>query len=467
MMKDAYLAIDIGASSGRHIVGFLEDGKIRMQEVYRFKNGAVEQDGHLLWPVDQLFAEVKNGLKACVQQGFMPVSVGIDTWGVDYVLVDKEGKRTGNAVCYRDSRTQGIDKKLYEKIAEADLYRRSGIQKQLFNTIYQLYYQKLYEEDQLDAAEHFLMMPEYLTFLLTGKICNEYTNATTAQLINVRTNDWDYELIDLLGLPRRLFGPLSMPGTKVGALTPEVAAEVGFNTTVIVPATHDTGSAVMAVPATGDDHIYLSSGTWSLIGVERKQADCSQKAQAYNFTNEGGYEHRFRFLKNIMGLWMMQNLRRELDLEGKFDQIYALAEQGSGFAGLVDVNDQSFLAPASMKDAVLQYFTSRGLKAPQNTAELIYCVYHSLAHSYALAINEIEELTKRTFSSLNIIGGGCQDKLLNRITAQLTGKKVYSGPIEATAVGNIICQMLSAGIFPDLSSAREAVARSFEVRAVA
>ena len=295
-----YLAVDIGASSGRHILAHLEDGKIVLEEMYRFTNGNVTRDGHLCWELDRLFEEIVNGIAACAKAGKAPASMGIDTWGVDFVLLDKNNQILGDTIAYRDSRTDDMDKLLETMISPEELYERTGIQKQLYNSIYQLLAIKSEHPEYIKNAEHYLMVPEYFNYLLTGVMMNEYTNATTGQLVNAVTKDWDYELLDRIGIPSKIFGKLHMPKTSVGMLKPEIAKKCGCQTEVILPATHDTGSAVLAVPANDDDFIYLSSGTWSLMGIERKYAECSLKSMKYNFTNEGGYDYRFRYLKNIM-----------------------------------------------------------------------------------------------------------------------------------------------------------------------
>ena len=375
MPQSYYLAIDIGASSGRHILGWIENGKIRIEEIHRFQNGIVGRNGHLCWDVDHLFHEVVEGLKRC---------------------------RTLN----------------------------------------------------------------HLNYLLTGVMKNEYTNATTTQLVSAETQDWDDELMDMLGIPKEMFGAIAMPKTPVGALTEKIAAEVGFQTEVVLPATHDTGSAVMAVPSTSDDSIYLSSGTWSLMGIERLIPDCSEVSQRHNFTNEGGYHYRYRYLKNIMGMWMMQNLRKEFRHDYTFEELYQLAHIGRYFTSTVDVNDAVFLAPQSMRAALQEYCERTGQEAPETECELLYCVYNSLAQCYAETVAEIEEVTGRTFDRIHVVGGGCQDQFLNRLLLQQTGKEVCAGPVEATAIGNLMAQMLKDKVFEDLSEARQMVAKSFDVNEV-
>lgn len=300
-MERYYLAVDIGASSGRHILAHMEDGKMVLEEVYRFPNGMDNRNGTLCWDVERLFAEIRNGLKKCGELGKIPSTMGIDTWAVDYVLLDKDDRILGETVGYRDSRTEGMDEEVYKIISPEDLYARTGIQKQIFNTVYQLMAVKKSHPEYLEQAETFLMIPDYFNFLLTGVKKNEYTNATTGQLVDPVTNDWDYELIDKLGYNRNIFLPVSMPGTVVGEFTEEICKEVGFNCTVVLPAAHDTGSAVLAVPTNDDDALYISSGTWSLMGIERKDADCSMEAMRANFTNEGGYDHRQEIRHHLCG----------------------------------------------------------------------------------------------------------------------------------------------------------------------
>lgn len=461
-----YLAIDIGASSGRHILGWIENGKIRIEEIYRFENRLEEKDGHLCWNLDRLFQEVVQGLQYCKQLNRIPMSIGIDTWGVDFVLLDQAGKVLGNAIAYRDGRTQGMDTEVYKVIKEEELYRRNGIQKQLFNSVYQLVALQKQQSDFLNKAQNFMMIPEYLNFLLTGEKKNEYTNATTTQLVNAQTQDWDNELIEQLGLPRRIFGKLHMPKSSVGYLLPEIQKAVGFNAEVVLPATHDTGSAVLAVPANDDHSIYLSSGTWSLMGVERFIPDCTEKSRQHNFTNEGGYHYRYRYLKNIMGLWIMQSIRKEFKHAYSFAELFTLAGIGSYFPSIVDVNDSSFLAPKSMIRAVQDYCEKTGQEKPETECELLYCVYNSLAKCYADTVAEIEEVTGKIYPRIHVVGGGCQDSFLNKLTAEYTGKDVYAGPIEATALGNLMAQMLKSDEFSDLVEARETIAKSFNVRKV-
>ena len=461
-MDRYYLAVDIGASSGRHMLAGMQDGKMQLEEVYRFPNGMDDKNGTLCWDVDRLFAEIKNGLKKCKEIGKIPVSVAIDTWGVDYVLLDKDDRILGDTVGYRDSRTEGMDEKVYEVIPQDELYARTGIQKQIFNTVYQLMAVKESHPEYLEQAESILMIPDYFHFLLTGVKKNEYTNATTGQLVSPKTNDWDYELIKMLGYNPKMFRPVSMPGTVVGEFTEEVQKEVGFNCTVVLPATHDTGSAVLAVPTNDDDAVYISSGTWSLMGIERKEADCSMESMKANFTNEGGYDHRFRYLKNIMGLWMIQSVKKEFTEDLSFAQICEMASKET-IPSIVDCNDDCFLAPKSMIKAVQDFCSRTGQQVPETVGEISSVIYNSLAKCYGDTVQEIEEITGKKYSTIYVVGGGSNAGYLNELTAKYTGKKVSAGPSEATAIGNVIVQMLHDGIFKDLPEARTCVRESFDV----
>lgn len=463
-MSQYYLAVDIGASSGRHILGSIEDGRITLEEVYRFENGLVKKDGELCWELDRLFQEILNGMKKCKELGKIPVSMGIDTWGVDYVLLDENEQVLGNTVGYRDRRTTGMDEKVYEIISPEDLYARTGIQKQIFNTIYQLMAVKENHPEYMKAAKDFIMVPDYFHYLLTGNKVNEYTNATTAQLVNPVTKDWDYELIEMLGYNKEMFRPLSMPGTVVGSLKEEIANEVGFQLQVVLPATHDTGSAVLSVPANDDDFVYISSGTWSLMGLERKEADCSMASMKANLTNEGGYDYRFRYLKNIMGLWMIQSVRHELNDAYSFAQLCEMAEKENDFPSRVDVNDDCFLSPDNMTEEIKDYCRRTGQKVPETIGQLATVIYQSLADSYGETVKEMEALSGRTYSRIHIVGGGCNADYLNRLTAKATGKSVHAGPTEATAIGNLVAQMLKDDVFASVEEARDTIYHSFNIK---
>ena len=457
-----YLAIDIGASSGRHILAHLEENRMVLEEVHRFPNGMVEKDGEHVWDVDELFRQIKLGLKKCAQLGKIPVSVGVDTWGVDFVLLDGDGARIGNAVAYRDGRTRGMDEEVYKIIPEDELYARTGIQKAIFNTIYQLMALKVKKPEHLEKAHTMLLMPDYFHYMLSDVAATEYTEATTGQLVSPETKDWDMELIERLGYPKRIFQRMVTPGTVLGELTAEVQAEVGFNCKVVEPATHDTGSAVIAVPTDSDDALYISSGTWSLMGTELMEANCSPESKANNLTNEGGYGYRFRYLKNIMGLWMIQSVKKEIGGNLGFGEICEMASKCS-IPSIVDCNDDRFLAPANMTEEVQAACRESGQQVPEGLAQVASVIYNSLARCYAETIRQIEGITGRKYDKIHIVGGGSNAEYLNRLTAAATGIPVYAGPTEATAIGNIAAQMMATGELADLKAARACVFRSFSI----
>ncbi len=480
-MSEYYLAIDIGASSGRHILGHKEGDKLVLEEIYRFENRQFEKDGHVCWDIDHLRRGILEGMKECGKAGKIPVSVGIDTWGVDYVLLDEFGKILGDAVAYRDTRTEGMDAVCDKTISPKELYARCGIQKQPFNTLYQLLALKKEHPDQLRQARSLLMIPDYFGYELTGVMKQEYTNATTTNLVLASEKKWDLELIEKLGLPTGLFGPLSMPGTVVCSLRKEIREEVGYDTTVVLAATHDTGSAFLAVPAKDDHAVFLSSGTWSLLGVENEVPVTTEESRLENFTNEGGAWYRFRYLKNIMGLWMLQSIRRELNgteyVEGResrhksdrqwsFPDLIRAAQEASGFTSRVDANSEDFLAPDSMIDAVREACGKTGQPVPETVGEIVQCVYLSLVDCYRDAIAKLSALTGKTYTSINIVGGGCQDRYLNRLTAEATGLPVYVGPVEGHAIGNLAVQMIRLGEFADLQDARNCIRHSFDIETV-
>ena len=462
-MTTYYLAVDFGASSGRHILGHLEDGKMILEEVYRFGNGMEDSDGHLIWDTKRLFSEIVNGLKKCKEIGKVPSYMGIDTWGVDYVLLDADDNVVGRTYGYRDSRTDGMDDEVYKIIPEKELYARTGIQKAILNTIYQLMAVKTREPESFEKAERLLMMPDYFNFLLTGVKRSEYTNASTTGLLNPDLKDWDRELIDRLGFPQKIFGGIVRPGSYVGTLRPEIKEEVGFDLTVILPATHDTAAAVAAIPTTKDNTIYISSGTWSLMGTEIFKSNCSEEAQKANLTNEGGAEYRFRFLKNIMGLWMIQSVKAEFEKDWSYGDLCAEAAKQS-IDSIVDCNDNRFFAPKSMIAAVKEACAESGQQVPESDAEIASVIYNSLAQCYKETIDEISEITGFTYDTINIVGGGSNAAYLNEVTARRTGRKVLAGPGEATAIGNLSLQMIYTGVFENLKDARKCVANSFDVK---
>jgi rhamnulokinase len=463
-METYYLAVDIGASSGRHILAHLDGEKIQLEEIYRFENRIKEISGHLCWDLEILFTEIVNGLAKCKTIGKIPASIGIDTWAVDYVLLDQDGNILGNTYSYRDHRTTGMDDKTAKIISPQELYHRTGIQKQIFNTIYQLMAAKEQEPELMKQAQQFLLIPDYFTYRLTGQKKTEYTNATTTQLVNPATKNWDYQLIEKLGFKKSLFCPITMAGTKVGNLKEEIAEHIGFQTNVIQTATHDTASAVLAVPARQKDFIYISSGTWSLMGTEQAYADCSEKSRKANLTNEGGYEYRYRYLKNIMGLWIIQSVRHQWNDAYTFEEICAQTESCKDFPSRIDVNNPVFLAPSDMIQAIQEECQSTGQPVPYSVGEIATVIYQSLAESYGRTIKELETLTKKHYDAIHIVGGGSNADYLNRLTAEATQKTVYSGPAEATAIGNLTVQMIQAGEFKNLEEARNVIFNSFHIK---
>lgn len=459
-----YLAIDIGASSGRHILGHLEQGRVVLEEVYRFDNTLITLDDATCWDMPALFGHVVAGIAACKKLGKVPRTIAIDTWGVDFVLLDSQGTALTPAVSYRDGRTEGMTAVAEGLVPFPLHYSKTGIQKQTFNTIYQLLAIKEKTPEILERAASLLMIPDYLNYLLTGVLHAEYTNATTTALVNAKEKTWDKALIEHFGLPSKIFLPLQLPGVGVGPLKAEIAAQTGVSATVIHAPSHDTASAFLAVPARGLPSVYISSGTWSLLGVENKEAITSPQSQVANFSNEGGYDYRFRYLKNIMGLWMIQSIRRETNKQHSFAALEALARENARFPSLVDVNRQSFLAPDSMLGAIADYCKASGQTPPGSLGESMSCVYKSLAESYRQAIETLSALTGVSYQAIHIVGGGSQDDYLNTLTAATCGLPVYAGPKEGTALGNLLCQFIADGVLETITDARAAVRNSFEVK---
>lgn len=450
-----YLAIDIGASSGRHILSHIESERLVLEEIYRFDNNLTQSKDGLVWDIDSLFAEVLCGIKKCKEMGKIPKSIAIDTWGVDYVLLDENKKEIKPCYCYRDSRTTAVVDEVESLVTSTELYAKTGIQKQNFNTIYQLYADK--KNGRLQNAKYFLMMPEYLSFKLTSVCKNEYTNATTTGLVNANAKTWDGDIISALGLPKELFAALNTPSGVVGDFSENIQNAVGFNCAVLFAPSHDTASAVCACPM-ADNDLYISSGTWSLIGTEITQPILNDSARKLNFTNEGGMDYRFRFLKNYMGMWLFQNIRRNLNKSMTYDEMMELAKK-CGEYKYFDVNDSTLVAPKNMIDAIGKLIGSDDLGLILNSA------YHSLAKSYSEAVTETEAVTGKRFDAIHIVGGGCQDKYLNALTRDYTGKSVTAGPIEATATGNIISQIMRDKKI-SLAKARDLIKNSFDIKEI-
>lgn len=454
-----YLAVDIGASGGRHILCHPEDGRIVTEEVYRFDNGAEDKDGHLCWNLRNLEEQLLEGMRACRRLGREPVSMGIDTWGVDYVLLDRAGSPMGDAYAYRDSRTEGMPERLEQKLPFERHYALTGIARQPFNTVYQLMAEP---PERLRRAARLLLMPDYLGYLLTGRMACEYTNASTTGLLGAATRDWSGEVLRAADIPAHLFAKPVMPGTVLGPLRSEIASKAGFSCRVVLPATHDTGSAFMAVPAESPRAAYLSSGTWSLFGVLSDHPLTGIDSLRAGFTNEGGYGGFIRYLKNIMGLWMLQCVRRETDKRFSYAEMARMAMDAPDIPWLVDTTDNRFLAPPSMMRQVQQAVSEQGgpeLELPQ----LLRVIHKSLAQGYRRALDQLCELTGQRYDVVHVVGGGSQNATLNQMTADACGLPVIAGPAEGTALGNLMAQMIADGVYEDLAQARRALRDSFPV----
>lgn len=426
-----YLAIDIGASSGRHIIGWKENGKICTKEVYRFSNGVKEENGHLVWDVQKLLSSVIAGIAEAFKQYPIIESLSVDTWGVDYVLLKGE-QEILPVYAYRDARTESVIDKVHKAIPFSELYKRTGCQFQPFNTVYQLYDDKL--KGRLDGVTELLMMPEYLMYKLCGVKAREFTNATTTGMINAETGEFDEKIVDILGYPRHLFPKLQRAGTVIGKLLPQIETTVGGNCKVVLCATHDTASAVEGIPM-DKNYPYISSGTWSLLGVKTEKPITTKDSEKANYSNEGGVGYN-RYQKNIMGMWLVNELRRQMCPDTPFPEIEKLAE-GSCCEVVVDANSTEFLAPKNMKDA-FDNATNFGLNA---FGDYFRCAYRSLAVSYKKAIEELETNAACRYEKIYIVGGGAKNIFLNRLTEEITGKRVVALPIEATALGNLKIQM--------------------------
>lgn len=459
-----HLAVDLGASSGRHILGGIEDGRLVTREVYRFDNSYVNRNGTLCWDTDRLFAEIKAGLSECARLGTVPSTVSIDTWGVDFALLDKDGGLAGDTVSYRDSRTEGIQDKVHKIISEQELFERTGIQSHSFNTLYQLYSLKLNKPEALERADKLLFLPDYFAYLLCGKKYCEQTIASTSELVSLKTGDWDTGILDALGIKKDILLPISESCRIAGEVTDEVAAQIGYKPTVILAASHDTGSAVVSVVSEDTNSLYISSGTWSLMGIESDTPFVSEQCRISGFSNEGGCFGNYRVLKNIMGLWLIQCVRRELDGRYSFARLCDLAEAADDCGGFLDVCDSRFLAPESMIDEIKNACRESGMKIPETPGELARLIYHSLANAYARGAREIEEMTGKSYSCINVIGGGSNADYLNRLTALYSGKTVLAGPAEATAIGNLAAQLIACGEISDARQARALIRKSFEIK---
>ncbi len=462
-MSKVYLAADFGGGSGRVIAGWLEDGKLTMEEIHRFGNRQIRLGDHVYWDFPALFEDMKAGLKKAASKGYEVESIGVDTWGVDFGLIDRDGQLLGNPVCYRDARTAGMTEKLFETLNPTEHYATTGIQVMEINTLAQLL--SIKGTAQLEAAEHLLFMPDLFSYFLTGKTTNEYCIASTSELLDAKRREWSWETIEALGLPKRIFGDIVMPGTVRGELRKDIAEETGLkDVKVIAVGSHDTASAVAAVPAIeGDGPVaFLSSGTWSLLGIELPEPILTEEARQAEFTNEGGVGGRIRFLQNITGLWILQRLMAEWKERGEeqtFGELLPAAAQAN-ISSIIPVADAAFTNPPSMEKAISDYCRQSNQPVPQTKGEFVRCLFQSLAKKYKDAIEGVNGLLPESLKRLHIIGGGSQNGLLNQFTADALGIPVWAGPVEATAMGNLLVQAMAAGEVADLAELREVVRRS-------
>ena len=461
-----YLAIDFGGGSGRVIAGTITDEKgekkLTMQLVHRFQNRQVRLGNHVYWDFPALFEDMKTGLKKAAQLGLKVSGIAIDTWGVDFGFIDRDGNLVGNPVCYRDARTNGMAERFFADVDRTAHYAVNGTQVMEINTLFQLLSLKLADSPQLQIADKMLFTPDLFSYILTGEANTEYTIASTSEMLDARKRDWDWQLIDSLGLPRHLFCPIVMPGTVRGRLRKDIAEETGLGEVdVIAVGSHDTASAVAAVPATDDEQpvAFISSGTWSLLGVEINEPILTEEARRAEFTNEGGIGGKITFLQNITGLWFIQRLMAEWKEEGdeqQYDILLPAAEKAV-IDTVIPVDDAAFQNPPSMQQAIIDYCNAHNLTAPTSKAETTRVVLQSLAAKYAEATSALNAMLPSPIKKLHIIGGGSQNKLLNRLTEEALGVPVEAGPVEATGIGNILTQALAKGEVSDIAEMRRIV----------
>lgn len=464
-----FLAFDFGASSGRAMLAKFDGEKMTLEEKHRFSNDPVNINGNLHWDVLRLFHEIKQGILKCANSGDRDIDcIGIDTWAVDYGLLDKDDKLLGNPYHYRDTRTEGMYDEAFKIVPKAEIFKETGIAFNWFNTLYQLLSAKLSDDSALKNAKTLLMMPDLFNFFLTGVKKTEYTNASTTQMYNSEKYEWSYDMLKKFGIPADILTEVIHPGQIVGTVKPELAEELGIaEVPVIAVASHDTGSAVASVPVVDKkDFIYISSGTWSLMGVELDKPNTSDEAMKYNFTNEGGVNKSIRFLKNIMGLWLIQESRRQWDREGtllSFDELEQQANAAEPFASLIDPDYEAFQTPGNMPRRIREYCEKTGQKVPETKGEIVRCIAESLAFRYRYTIEGMEEVTGNKYNVVNIVGGGIKDKMICRFTANATKRVVETGPVEATSIGNIIVQAMAMGAIKNLNEGRQVVKNSFDI----
>ncbi len=464
-MKTYYFfAFDLGATSGRSILATLQEGKLTLKELTRFPNKILRIGDKYYWNIYSLFEELKNGLRVAVSEGIQPDSIGIDTWGVDFVYVAKDGSFSGLPRAYRDPYTNGIPEEYFSKLSKKEVYDLTGIQIMNFNSLFQLYAARKELSSALESAESILFMPDALSYLLTGKKVCEYSIASTSQMLNPRTKKFEQKLLDVADISQSMMMPVVMPGQLVGNLSSAIKEECNINDVpVIAVAGHDTGSAIAAVPAENENFAYLSSGTWSLMGIEVKDPIINEQTYQLNFTNEGGVEGTTRFLKNITGMWLLEQCRKEWELQGTrytYPEIVELSGSVSGFQFLIDPDCPDFANPQSMTKAIIDYCKKTNQQAPQTHAEYIRCIFDSLALKYKYVLNCLQQVAPFKIEKLHVIGGGSQNKLLNQFTANSIGLPVVAGPSEATAIGNVMMQAKGLGVVKSLEEMRKIIRNS-------
>lgn len=459
-----FAAFDLGAESGRAMVGTFKNDKLSLQELHRFPNKQINIDGHFHWDVPYLFNEIKTGLAKISKAGLGVLGIGIDTWGVDFGLLDAQDKLIENPFTYRDPRTNGVMEKVFQKISKRDLYERTGIQFSQINSIYQLY--SMLGSNVLEKAHKLLFMPDLFNFMLTGEKFSEYTIASTSQMLNAKKRTWDMELLDILGLPKEIMATIIKPGEIIGELTYEVRQMIDMiYVDVIAVGAHDTASAVAAVPMHGDNTAYLSSGTWSLLGIESPEPLITDKSFEYSFTNEGGVNNDYRFLKNVTGLWLLQQARKQWSKQGttyEYAELTQMAEKAEPFYAIINPDDLSFLNPPDMLKAIADFCSKTGQQIPQSPAQFTRIILESLALKYRFIVEKINEITGNQIEVLHIVGGGSLNSLLNQFTADALNIPVIAGPVEATALGNILVQLIAKGAINNLDEGRRLVKESFE-----
>jgi rhamnulokinase len=467
MAKPSFLAIDLGAESGRAILGGI-DKHLTLDEIHRFSNGPVQVGNRIHWDILRLWTEIQNSLRVAAGNGDGSLAaIGLDTWGVDFGLLDASDHLIGNPFHYRDARTNGMVEAACQIVPREEIYRQTGIQFMQLNSLFQLFAMRQQNDPALQSANTFLTIPDLLNFWLTGRKANEFTIATTTQCYNPREKRWASELLSALGIPVNIFQPIIQPGAVLGQLQASVAKEASCDRIPVVAiGSHDTASAVAAVPAESSDFIYISSGTWSLIGIESDEPIINENSLKYNLTNEGGVCNTIRFLKNIMGMWLLQECRRQWVKAGRnysYDELTNLAEGGPAFKSLIFVGDDRFLAPGDMVERIQAFCRETGQPVPQSDAEVVRCILESLALEYRWGTEKLRELSGRTLPVIHIIGGGSRNRLLNQFTADTTGCEVIAGPVEATAIGNILLQAIALGQLSSLMEGRSLVRQSFDV----